>query len=181
MSKRPLRPEEKRAWARIARTVKARPGNIPPEMPPLDAIAAHPTDAKPQSTPPQHPSFGPLLAKLSTETKSAKSTAPVQNRGRERKVRRGQADIAAVLDLHGYTQAHAETALVSFLTRQQSTNANCVLVITGKGRAGEGVLRRQLLHWLGTETARHFVSGYAEAHRKHGGSGAWYLFLRKRG
>lgn len=105
--------------------------------------------------------------------------SPIPNRGRERRIRRGQAAIAATLDLHGYTMDAAQHQLESFLASHLSRGARCVLVITGKGRAGEGVLRRQLLNWLGTSQAKHLVSGYAQAHRKHGGSGAWYIFLRK--
>ena len=56
--------------------------------------------------------------------------------------------------------------------------ARCVLVITGKGKGGEGVLRRNFLRWLEMPAARVLVSGYSEAHARHGGSGAWYVFLR---
>ena len=56
-----------------------------------------------------------------------------------------------------------------------------MLVITGKGKEGQGVLRRNFLLWLESPGARRLVSGYAESHPKHGGAGAFYVFLRKAG
>ena len=49
----------------------------------------------------------------------------------------------------------------------------------GKGREGQGVLRRNFLLWLESPGARRLVSGYAESHPKHGGAGAFYVFLRR--
>lgn len=182
MTKRPLKPDEKRAWARVAKTVRARPGQPAPSMPALDEIdmpgagtSANKRKIAPAKTRPNHSS----LPATPRRTPPGKPLAPIPNRGRERRIRRGQAAIAATLDLHGYTMDAAQHQLESFLASHLSRGARCVLVITGKGRAGEGVLRRQLLNWLGTSQAKHLVSGYAQAHRKHGGSGAWYIFLRK--
>ena len=173
MSKRPLKPDEKRAWARVAKTVRARPGQTPPDMPALEDIDLPQTKA---NTPQSRPLARPKTKKPPLKTPS---NAPIQNRGKERRVRRGQAPIGATLDLHGHTQESARHLLVSFLTRQRLSGTACVLIITGKGRAGTGILRKRLIDWLGTAEARSLVSGYAEAHRKHGGSGAWYVFLRK--
>ncbi len=181
MVKRRLKPDEQRAWARVAKTVRALP-----ETPPIEVAASNRNAedaseplknkvsvAETKRTAYQTVSPSPLSAPLS------RRLPPVQNRGRERKIRRGQAQIAATLDLHGMTQDMAQTALTGFLKRQRAIGARCVLVITGKGRAGDGILRKRLLQWLGTGEISGLVNGYAEAHRKHGGSGAWYLFLRK--
>lgn len=182
MSKRPLKPDEKRAWSRVAKTVRPRKGQAPLEMPPIDGLTPLHTGSKQpasQATPPTPPN-SPTFHLPSAPAKPHKApAAPIQNRGKERRIRRGQAPISGTLDLHGHSQISAQNMLVSFLTSQRRNGASCVLVITGKGRRGEGVLRRGLLTWLGTGQARALVNGYAEAHRKHGGSGAWYLFLRK--
>lgn len=191
MAKRPLKADEKRAWARVAKTVRARPGQQPPEMPPLEGLTplerkssvqpASKSGSSRNKTPRANAVFSPVGPGQAAQ-KSAKQkpiTAPIQNRGKERRVRRGQAEISATLDLHGHTQETAQRLLVQFLSSQRRMGGTCVLVITGKGRRGEGVLRRRLLDWLGTSQARALISGYASAHRKHGGSGAWYLFLRK--
>jgi len=175
MSKRPLKPDEKRAWSRVAKTVRPRKGQPPAQMPPMDGVTPLHAASTPQKTP-----TSPTFHLASAHAKPQKvPKAPIQNRGKERRIRRGQAPISGTLDLHGHSQISAQSLLVRFLTSQRSQGASCVLVITGKGRRGEGVLRRQLLTWLGTGEARALVNGYAEAHRKHGGSGAWDLFLRK--
>ncbi|MEO0713658.1 MAG: Smr/MutS family protein [Pseudomonadota bacterium] len=171
MSKRRLKPEEQRAWARVARSVKALPGTPAPDPgpAPLDQDAVEralsaPSTAQPRPT--IQAAYPPRL------------TAPA-DRSRERRIKRGQTAIAARFDLHGHTQDSAHRALPVFLSSQRSAGARCVLVITGKGRAGEGVLRRNFLRWLQTHDARALVSGYAEAHAKHGGGGAFYVFLRR--
>lgn len=101
------------------------------------------------------------------------------DRSKERRIRRGQTAIAGRFDLHGHTQESAHAALPAFLASQRGHGARCVLVITGKGRMGEGVLRRNFLRWLETTESRALVSGYAQAHDKHGGAGAFYVFLRR--
>lgn len=95
-------------------------------------------------------------------------------------MRRGSLDVDASLDLHGYTQDSGYGALHDFLLRQQSRGARLVIVVTGKGRGGEeGVLKRRLPHWLDAPDLRPLVAGFAQAHRKHGGAGAFYVFLKR--
>lgn len=110
----------------------------------------------------------------------AKSYAPLQDRQNERAVRRGRQAYSATFDLHGHTRDSAFQVLPPFLAREQAKGSHCVIVITGKGKSGEGVLRRAFLNWLDLPEARALISGYAPAHAKHGGSGAWYVFLRRR-
>ncbi|MDX2235282.1 MAG: Smr/MutS family protein [Hyphomonadaceae bacterium] len=101
------------------------------------------------------------------------------DRSPEKRVRRGRVDVAGRLDLHGMTQAEAQAALARFLAHHRAEGARCVLVVTGKGRGdGGGVLKAALPGWLGGLSA--LSSGYAQAHQKHGGGGAYYVFLRAR-
>jgi DNA-nicking Smr family endonuclease len=170
MTRRTLSAEEARAWARVAATVKP----IGPRAADLEefteALGAGGRDLDP-------PAARPAAKTQKAET--PKSPAPPAERSGEKKVRRGNLLIAARFDLHGHTQASASRALPAFLERQQTEGARCVLVITGKGREGQGVLRRNFLHWLESAGARRLVSGYAESHPKHGGAGAFYVFLRR--
>ncbi|MEM1105326.1 MAG: Smr/MutS family protein [Pseudomonadota bacterium] len=99
---------------------------------------------------------------------------------RARRVQRGQVDISARIDLHGMTQAEADRRLPQFVAAQRGQGARCILIITGKGRGGQGVLRRNFLAWLSQPSARAHVSAYAPAHARHGGGGAFYVFLRRR-
>ncbi len=166
MSKRRLRPDEQRAWARVVRSVTPLKGMSP----------GTPNRNKHYTT---EDLDGTALNPVEQTRAYPKSLAPLPDRSGERRVRRGQAAIAARLDLHGHTQESAARALLSFLQTQRSAGARCVLIITGKGRDGEGVLRRRFLQWLETAEARALASGYAPAHAKHGGGGAWYVFLRR--
>jgi DNA-nicking Smr family endonuclease len=74
----------------------------------------------------------------------------------------------------------AKTALIRFLIRAQDEGERAVLVITGKGSLGEGVLRRFAPEWLGDAALRTVVAGWSQAHRRHGGEGALYVALKRR-
>ena len=90
-------------------------------------------------------------------------------------LRRGRIEPEARIDLHGMTHDGAYRALIGFLTRARSDDKRVVLVVTGKG----GVLRDALPLWLGQKDLAPLVSGISEAHIKHGGSGAFYVSLRR--
>jgi DNA-nicking Smr family endonuclease len=171
MTRRSLSPEEARAWARVAATVKP----IGPRAADLDELSAALGSGEPLL-----PEAAPVKASRTSKPESPKTPAPPAERSGEKKVRRGKLTLAAQFDLHGHTQASAARALPAFLEGQQADGARCVLVITGKGREGQGVLRRNFLLWLDSLPARRLVSGYAESHPKHGGAGAFYVFLRRK-
>ena len=102
------------------------------------------------------------------------------SRRMKRSVARGKEAIGGRLDLHGYTQAQAHSALLHFLSNAYTRDARLVLVITGKGRGGEmGVLRRQVPQWLGLPEFRAFVIGFEDAALAHGGEGALYVRVRR--
>ena len=63
-----------------------------------------------------------------------------------------------------------------------------MLVITGKGRAPDGglqpqrhgILRHSVPHWLGAPPLAARILQVAPAHQRHGGGGAYYVYLRRR-
>ncbi len=172
MAKSDLSPEDQRAWARVARSVQ-----------PLKGVDDAALMARAMSAMLSPAKIPPAVRKSPVPVRTVKTSPPkrssVNNRSNERRIRKGQTVIAAQLDLHGHTQESAARALPAFLETARAEGARSVLVITGKGVRCEGVLRRNFLHWMGTEAAAQIVSGYAQAHRKHGGSGAFYVFLRR--
>ena len=175
MKGRRLSEEETRAWAKVAATVKRigpKEASLPEFQAALEAGEAELRAPKPSPR-------KSVATSLPAEPPAPKAPVTPANRGREKRVRRGKLDIAATFDLHGHTQISAARALPAFLLAQQAEGARCVLVITGKGREGQGVLRRNFLIWLEGPEARALVSGYAESHPKHGGTGAFYVFLRR--
>lgn len=162
--KRELSGEERKLWRRVASTVKPRRKLEPegdhdaePEKPALRRSAPAPT---PRAQP------------------TVKKTSPPQARDGEKRVRRGKVKIGASLDLHGHTQTSGRMALIQFVQAAAARGDKIVIVITGVGHGGDGVLKRRLPGWLAEHELRTLVSGFAQAHRTHGGAGAFYVFLR---
>lgn len=163
---RKLSPEERRLWSRVARTVKAAPGK---------SIEIEHEEAEPEAGLRR---AAAVSSAPETKAKAPKRPTAPDDLSGQRRVRRGQHEIDARLDLHGHTQDTAHRELVEFLVRQAGQGARCVLVITGKGRMGVGILRSRLFDWIADPQLRPFIAGYAEAHPRHGGAGATYVFLR---
>ena len=92
---------------------------------------------------------------------------------------RGRQPIDARIDLHGMTQDRARFALLDFLQMAQQADYKLVLVITGKGTEGRGVLRGNVPRWLALPAFTRLVNGYRESHSAHGGEGALYVRIRK--
>jgi DNA-nicking Smr family endonuclease len=88
--------------------------------------------------------------------------------------------LARRLDLHGLDQERARRAMLDFLVRAHAEGERAVLVITGKGSLGDGVLRRRVPDWLAEPSLREVVAGVSLADRRHGGEGALYVALKRR-
>lgn len=182
-----LSEEDEALWAQVAETLEPlkkrgrRPSSRPPEpvevSPPRRTSIAKPdreaaADAC-SPAPPSRPKEGkpPKLAEF--------------DRRQTRKLGGGQREIEARLDLHGLRQSEAHTALRGFLQRCFAKRLRFVLVITGKGRAGDdgdrGVLRRNVPRWLDEPEMRSIVVSVGAAHARHGGDGAFYIQLRNAG
>ena len=82
--------------------------------------------------------------------------------------------------MHGLTQDRARAALDAFLQRAFADGWRAVLVITGKGVQGDGVLKKRVPDWLGAPHLAHIVAGISDAHRRHGGEGALYVALKRK-
>ena len=95
----------------------------------------------------------------------------------QRRLFRGDVQIERRVDLHGYNAARAETKLQSFIEDASFAGCRCLLVITGKGA---GVLKRHVPEWLKQPPLSRLVLALAEARPADGGSGAFYVLLRRR-
>ncbi len=118
--------------------------------------------------------------------------APGLDKRTAERLRRGMRQPGIRLDLHGMTAERAHLALDRCIARAMAAGERLILVITGKGgrgrapddvpymRGDRGVLRQLAPDWLRTGPhARHIVGIY-QAHERHGGSGAFYVYLKKR-
>lgn len=103
------------------------------------------------------------------------------------KLKRGKLRPEARIDLHGMTLAQAHPALTSFVLNARAAGKRLVLVITGKGRPNDhdapmparaGRLRHDVPRWLSLPPLVAAVLQVAPAHRRHGGEGALYVYLR---
>ncbi|MGA7675728.1 MAG: Smr/MutS family protein [Rhizomicrobium sp.] len=108
------------------------------------------------------------------------------------RLRRGMIAPDSKLDLHGLTENAAHRALSSFLQTAHRRGDRLVLVVTGKGArscegpfdlelAGRsrGVLKTMVPRWLGEPQFARLIADLRGAHRRHGGDGALYVYLRK--
>jgi DNA-nicking Smr family endonuclease len=97
-----------------------------------------------------------------------------------RRLTRERDPLGPRLDLHGLDQAQAHGRLFGFLRQAQAEGWRAVLVITGKGVSGDGVLRRLTPEWLASPALHDVIAGVSEAHRRHGGAGALYVALKRK-
>jgi DNA-nicking Smr family endonuclease len=83
------------------------------------------------------------------------------------------------LDLHGFTQTSGEVVLREFLKAAVYKDWRWVRIITGKGSPNNpSILREKTPKWL--QTMPELVTGYAFATHDDGGTGAFYVKIRRK-
>lgn len=161
---------------------------------------------RPRKLPRSNSSQAPLLGDASLQKpqvlKRSSPPAPhdagTLDGGLQRKLRRGRIEPDAKIDLHGLNQAEAHQRLRSSLPNLRFQGVRCLLVVTGKGSATtlarhtlhgnaishtperRGILRDSLPRWLSEAEFRPHVAAVRPAHPRHGGGGAFYVWLRRR-
>lgn len=176
-----LNPEDRILWGKVARSTRPMPGRMEEllsfedqfeapveekDVPALNraALTAQSTSSDADRKPPQH-AHHPL-------------EKPVK-----RKLSRGHLALEARIDLHGLIQSEAHGMLLDFLIRAHERGLRHVLIITGKGSSlgSEGALKRAVPLWFSLPEFRFLISSYEPAARQHGGEGALYVRLSRRG
>ena len=183
--KRPLKPEERHIWGMVAATVHPLPGRATPQ-----SLAPSGEEQTASAARAGKPGLSPALApgaQFSTrpELRSAHPLHTVEGKkliepNRRHRIVREREDIGARLDLHGLGQDRARAVLERFLARAWDEGYRAVLVITGKGVQGDGVLKRRTPEWLAAAHLAHIVAGISDAARHHGGEGALYVALKRK-
>ena len=92
---------------------------------------------------------------------------------------KGNVFIENKLDLHGFNQEDAKNLLEDFINQSIENGKRLILIITGKGKEGEGVIKNNIISWLNNKSLRNRILAVNHASKKHGGSGAIYILLRK--
>jgi DNA-nicking Smr family endonuclease len=174
--KRPtdLSSEDERLWEMV--TSDAKPLGkkfVATKTPPAAKAVSEKSVSRPPA-PPSPPATAAPAAPLSMGSYAGvdKNTA--------RRFSRGEYPIDASLDLHFMTREKAHVALATFIETHYRQGSRCLLVVTGKGEKGEGVLRAELPRWLNLPELRPLVVAFAAARPHHGGGGAFYVLLRRR-
>jgi DNA-nicking Smr family endonuclease len=194
--RRTLRPEEIDLWQSVARSAKPLHGKPPGFHRKVEAATPPPPQLAPPAPEPLTPFRLGEKARhhpghtLTPSLPQSMVLAPLQMDAKAfGKMTRGKLAPEARIDLHGLTLAEAHPELIRFILNAQSAGLRLVLVITGKGKRGEdqgpipqriGALRHQVPHWLRLAPLGPAVLQVSEAHLKHGGTGAYYVYLRRR-
>jgi DNA-nicking Smr family endonuclease len=192
--KRTLTPEEKELWRYVTRHDKPLGDAKLPEI--TEAPAEKTAKAKEISS-----KKGPVIKKWRPGMHAAPVPATLSNkeadlsqgayagidRSTAERFRKGDYPIDATLDLHGMTREKAHAMLLAFLNIFYAQDARCLLVITGKGKKNaqsgdtvSGVLRESLPNWLAVPELKKMILAFDVAKPKHGGSGAFYILLRRK-
>ncbi|PZQ46265.1 MAG: DNA mismatch repair protein MutS [Micavibrio aeruginosavorus] len=181
---RVLSGDEKRLWRSATQDVKKLQKDDvdeeEAEIPLLPVAPARPVVLQKQKT----ALAAPVNSKISRQP-------PQLDGNTDLKLQRGKLRIEGTLDLHGYNQEQAHRLLNQFVLAAHAGGKRCILVITGKGgrskpREGRfyddapmGVLKEKLPQWVSIPPLRDIVLKLYPAAPKDGGSGAWYLYLKR--
>ncbi|QEE37105.1 DNA mismatch repair protein MutS [Octadecabacter sp. SW4] len=194
MNRRPrhLSAEERALWDQVAGRTQPikKPRAVPKSMQPRPKKVQPPEQARAiepfrvgQNV--DHHGTHDLLPSLSAQLAGAPVAMDRKSFG---KLKRGKLRPEGRIDLHGMTLDQAHPALVSFILSSHAAGKRLVLVITGKGKDRDdggpiptrmGVLRHQVPQWLRVGPLAGAVLQVSEAHLKHGGHGAFYVYLRR--
>lgn len=191
---RKLRPEELDLWRKVAeRTERLDFYFQKHAIPEPQSITAPKRrkliDTLTTPTKPDNRSYPTTRVQRQPSVTDELRSAPVQmDRKSFDQMKRGKLKPEGRIDLHGMTLDRAHPALTRFILSSHSSGKRLVLVITGKGKSRDdggpipvrfGVLRHQVPQWLKMQPLSSVVMQITPAHDRHGGGGAYYVYLRK--
>ena len=101
------------------------------------------------------------------------------DRSSAKKIQQGKMPLEARLDLHGLSQLEARLRLQHFIATALQNGLRNILVITGKGRMGQGVLRVNVPKWLSEPPLSYHVIAFGPSRPQDGGAGALYVRLKR--
>lgn len=195
--RRHLSTEDEALWEHTASSLKplrGKKGRHHPSVSEVDETPPFTPKTKKTATSAGHGSSksGAKTSPMTAPKPAAKATPDLAafDRKAARRLRQGQFEIEARIDLHGLRQHEAHAALRRFLLSCFGRGFKWVLVITGKGGPQKprdddgwssqerGVLRKNVPMWLAEPELRAVVVSFTTAAIPHGGEGALYVQLR---
>jgi DNA-nicking Smr family endonuclease len=178
---RRLSSEEQAIWAKLARSVTPLAGRAaPPEVVERRAALSAPAKAV-------------LVAAAAMPAKvppPQRMPQPVLDSSWERRIGNGTLAPDAVIDLHNHSLDAAHQRLNHALAQAVAKGQRVLLVVTGNprpaqsgpiGHKGRGAIRAEIGDWLALSGQSDQIASVRTAHPRHGGKGALYVILRRRG
>lgn len=176
-----LNPEDRVLWGKVARSTRPMPGRMEDL---LSFEEQFETPVEEKDVPAlNRAALSSSAVSTEGDRKSAQHAHHPLEKPVKRKISRGHLALEARIDLHGLIQSEAHGMLLDFLIRAHERGLRHVLVITGKGSSlgSEGALKRAVPLWFAMPEFRFIISSYEPAARHHGGEGALYVRLSRRG
>lgn len=167
---RPVTAEEKRLWQTVTRHDRIYHPESQTQTPPAGVNKSPPS----RNHPPER--LPPAAAPAALPPLRAGEYAGLDRRLAAR-LHKGELAANRTIDWHGLTQAQAYGSLVETIAAMRERQERVLLVITGKGRTGSGILKARLPHWLNDPMIRPFVLAFARASPKD--DGAYRILLKK--
>lgn len=171
-----LNADEKELWRLVTKDVKLLNKNQADD---LNLIKTTKQDKPATNRIPSKIIIKPSLKPLNPPAKKADKSSFQTDKRTGEKLKKGKFAIDATLDLHGLSLAKAHSAFQKFVTLNIKKQARVLLVITGKGKEGSGILRKEIHHWIHDDNFSHAILKMTTAAPHDGGSGAYYLLLRR--
>ena len=101
------------------------------------------------------------------------------DRSSAKKLQQGKMVLEARIDLHGLSQLAAHQRLQHFIQKSRQEGLRTILVITGKGKDGRGVLRENVPQWLSEPPLSEAIIAFGASRPQDGGAGALYVRLKR--
>ena len=126
---------------------------------------------------------------LQTVEKAKKIQTRINPIESNKKLKKGRIKIDKKIDFHGLSAEEAKQVFLKTISRCFINNFRCILFVTGKGLFNKydepekklfyGKIRKNFLEWININEAKIKILSVEKANLKHGGDGAFFVYLRK--
>ena len=107
-------------------------------------------------------------------------------------IKKGSFHIDKKIDFHGKSLLESEEQFNNTIIESYNSGQRCLLFVTGKGlfksknyeehykpKLYYGIIRASFIEWARSKKFSKYILSFEQASIKHGGDGAFYVYLRK--
>ncbi|MDP1724067.1 MAG: Smr/MutS family protein [Alphaproteobacteria bacterium] len=163
--------EDKELWTQYTQSLQ-----------PLDVVLAPASSGDEENLPKEIIEKSSISSKKQIRALNIDLPVDIDKRTFER-LKKGRLPLEDSFDFHGIGFHDAHYRLIKLIEGWQENGKRCVLIITGKGSRtpkDQKTIRDAFPDWLNDPLLRSKILAYTKAQPKHGGSGAFYLLLRRK-